>query len=201
MQFSEERKWQRNKVTNWKLELFEYLRSSRNLGAPVHVVANGKVVEIDNRWEGISVLVKHNHEGIEYWSQYSHLQLQSIAVCEGQMVRRGEHIGDIGNTSGGPHLHFEMRSQKLDVNNWPSGKTPQKIEELGYLNPTDESSPCETDTGCGTYTQLPGFINAHQPDPNNVTVLMEEYRAEDIINNELNKNYIERRVSFECNQN
>jgi len=28
MQFSEERKWQRNGVTNWKLELFEYLRSS-----------------------------------------------------------------------------------------------------------------------------------------------------------------------------
>jgi len=27
MQFSEERKWQRNEVTNWKLELFEYLRS------------------------------------------------------------------------------------------------------------------------------------------------------------------------------
>jgi len=28
MQFSEERKWQRNGVTNWKLELFKYLRSS-----------------------------------------------------------------------------------------------------------------------------------------------------------------------------
>ena len=28
MQFTEERKWQRNEVTNWKLELFEYLRSS-----------------------------------------------------------------------------------------------------------------------------------------------------------------------------
>jgi len=28
MQFSEERKWQKNEVTNWKLKLFEYLRSS-----------------------------------------------------------------------------------------------------------------------------------------------------------------------------
>jgi len=28
MQFSEERKWQRSEVTNWKLELFEYLRMS-----------------------------------------------------------------------------------------------------------------------------------------------------------------------------
>jgi len=28
MQFSEERKWQRNGVTSWKLELFEYLRMS-----------------------------------------------------------------------------------------------------------------------------------------------------------------------------
>ena len=28
MQFSEEKKWQSNEVTNWKLELFEYLRSS-----------------------------------------------------------------------------------------------------------------------------------------------------------------------------
>jgi hypothetical protein len=28
MQFSEERKWQRNGVTSWKVQLFEYLRSS-----------------------------------------------------------------------------------------------------------------------------------------------------------------------------
>jgi type I restriction enzyme M protein len=40
MQFSEERKWQRNKVTNWKLELFEYLRSSPFL----HVLMPGRYV-------------------------------------------------------------------------------------------------------------------------------------------------------------
>jgi hypothetical protein len=28
MQFSAGKKWQRNGVTNWKLELFEYVRSS-----------------------------------------------------------------------------------------------------------------------------------------------------------------------------
>jgi hypothetical protein len=32
MQFSEERNWQRKEVTNWKLELFENLRSSPSLG-------------------------------------------------------------------------------------------------------------------------------------------------------------------------
>ena len=57
MQLSEERKSQRNEVINWKLELFEYLRSS-----PFHTHAT----DLD-RWltvvAGINLLDK-NSEGV-----------------------------------------------------------------------------------------------------------------------------------------
>jgi len=47
MQFSEERKWQRNGVTNWKLELFEYLRSSPSFYFLLFI--NSKILEEKKR--------------------------------------------------------------------------------------------------------------------------------------------------------
>ena len=42
---------------------------------------------------------------------YAHLHQGSVAVRPGDHVTRGRHIADVGSsgTSGGPHLHFQVR--------------------------------------------------------------------------------------------
>lgn len=175
---------------------------TQDLGAPVRSVSNGKVVAIENNtngYEGISVLILHNFYGIEYWSQYSHLR--NVTVQEGDWVMRRQQIGEIGWHSGGPHLHFEMRDQNLGIHEWPSGRTPAQIEAMGYRNPTDAASPCWANTGCGSYSNQPGFIDDYRPDPSNVTELMEDYIRAGIIVSQndhdvLNENYIDNRVNF-----
>lgn len=81
-----------------------------DLGAPrgtdVYVTANGTVVE--NSYKGAygnQILVDH---GFGYKTRYAHLS--KSFVRPGQVVRRGETIGEVGSTgrSTGPHLHYEV---------------------------------------------------------------------------------------------
>ena len=61
MQFSEERKWQRNEVTNWKLELFEYLRSSPFVMELFEAIGAGPQIE---KFKGqLADLAKRGTEG------------------------------------------------------------------------------------------------------------------------------------------
>ncbi|WP_088816329.1 MULTISPECIES: lysozyme family protein [Listeria] len=59
---------------------------------------------------GNCVLVNH-HNG--YWTLYAHMS--QIRTAVGQKVQQGQIIGDVGSTgdSTGPHLHFEIRTQKM----------------------------------------------------------------------------------------
>lgn len=76
-------------------------------GTPVFATGDGKV-ERAGWWGtyGIIVVVSHpsGHE-----TRFAHLS--AITVTPGQLVRKGQHIGNIGSTgrSTGPHLHYEVR--------------------------------------------------------------------------------------------
>ncbi len=82
-------------------------------GDPVLAAADGRVIFSGNgpRGYGNLVIVKH---GNDLLSVYAHNR--SLAVKEGQPVKRGQKIaelGDSGTTS--PRLHFEIRQQGKPV--------------------------------------------------------------------------------------
>lgn len=56
---------------------------------------------------GNAVAVSHANGEFSY---YAHLQQASIQVNEGEMIRRGKLLGQVGNSgnSPGPHLHFHV---------------------------------------------------------------------------------------------
>jgi murein DD-endopeptidase MepM/ murein hydrolase activator NlpD len=77
-----------------------------DIGTPVYVTADGVVSEV-SRDVGLGKLIKVNHQ-YGYSTVYAHLS--RISVKRGQHVKRGEMIGEVGNTgySTGPHLHYEV---------------------------------------------------------------------------------------------
>jgi murein DD-endopeptidase MepM/ murein hydrolase activator NlpD len=62
---------------------------------------------------GNQVLIDH---GFGYKTRYAHLK--SVGVVEGMKVKRGECIGESGNSgrSSGPHLHYEVLYKGAPVN-------------------------------------------------------------------------------------
>ncbi|HEX6350178.1 MAG TPA: peptidoglycan DD-metalloendopeptidase family protein [Candidatus Dormibacteraeota bacterium] len=78
-------------------------------GTPVFAADSGVVrVYSSSTGYGNHILLVH---GNGYATLYGHLS--SFAVTDGQVVKRGEMIGQVGSTgfSTGPHLHFEIRYQ------------------------------------------------------------------------------------------
>ena len=84
-------------------------------GNPVYATGDGVVQSV--RFEffgyGNSVVIDH---GFGYKTRYAHLK--SIGVVEGMKVKRGECIGESGNSgrSSGPHLHYEVLYMDRHVN-------------------------------------------------------------------------------------
>jgi lipoprotein NlpD len=77
------------------------------MGQPVVASADGRVVYAGSglRGYGKLVIIKHNKT---YLSAYAHNS--QIAVAEGQQVRRGQKIAEMGNTDADQvKLHFEIR--------------------------------------------------------------------------------------------
>lgn len=75
-------------------------------GTPVYSSAAGKVIYASYKGTyGLSIKVNHGHG---YQSFYAHLK--RMLVKAGQEIKRGDLIGEIGNTgrSTAPHLHYEV---------------------------------------------------------------------------------------------
>ncbi len=76
-------------------------------GTPVVVAASGVVLAVEFHPEFGNMIDVDHGEGLT--SRYAHLSRTQVRV--GQLVQRGERLGDVGSTgrSTGSHLHFEVR--------------------------------------------------------------------------------------------
>jgi murein DD-endopeptidase MepM/ murein hydrolase activator NlpD len=87
------------------------------VGEVVFATGNGKVIDVSRSFAktgyGNMVLVDH---GFGYKTRYAHLH--AITVKKGDVVRRGQQVGTLGNTgkSSGPHLHYEVLIRDKHVN-------------------------------------------------------------------------------------
>lgn len=84
------------------------------LGTPIYATGNGIVAAHRNEHGyGKQILINH---GFGYKTRYAHLS--SIDVRPGDFVKRGQKIGELGNTgkSTGPHLHYEVILRGTPVN-------------------------------------------------------------------------------------
>jgi lipoprotein NlpD len=83
-----------------------------NVGEPVLAAAAGKVIFVGVYPKHGNLVVLLHAEG--YSSVYAHNN--RVLVKEGQMVKRGQRIADLGNSDADqPKLHFEVRQQGKPV--------------------------------------------------------------------------------------
>jgi murein DD-endopeptidase MepM/ murein hydrolase activator NlpD len=95
-------------------------------GTDIVAVADGKVANA-NWGKAYGVQIVQKIDGQDTWVIYAHLS--KSLVKPGDEIKKGQHIGESGNTgnSSGPHLHFEARSNVR----WSAGKAqdPKAILE------------------------------------------------------------------------
>ena len=81
---------------------------------PIFATGDGKVIRAQFfKTSGNMVTVDH---GYGYETKYLHMS--KFAVKEGQIVKRGDIIGYVGNTglSKAPHCHYEVWKDNMHVN-------------------------------------------------------------------------------------
>ncbi|MFH1546766.1 MAG: peptidoglycan DD-metalloendopeptidase family protein [Patescibacteria group bacterium] len=113
-------------------------------GTPVHAVANGKVVKIAEASSGFGkhIVIKHpdvpllnENEAVTLYSVYAHLS--KISVTKNQIVKRGDLIGESGNsgTSTTPHLHFQIDNENAPWHPWwPFSSAEASAAGLGFFD-------------------------------------------------------------------
>ncbi len=83
-----------------------------SVGTPILAAAAGRVIYSDNQQRGYGnlVIVEHSDQVV---TVYAHNDRN--VVDEGQVVRQGAKIAELGSTgnSTGPHLHFEVRIARV----------------------------------------------------------------------------------------
>ena len=84
-------------------------------GSPIYATGDGIVEKVKFEFFGYGNQIVIDH-GFGYKTRYAHLK--SVNVVEGMKVKRGERIGDSGNSgrSSGPHLHYEVIYKDKHIN-------------------------------------------------------------------------------------
>jgi len=123
----------------WRLDPFTKARKRHKgmdftspKGTPVYATGNGKIIRADTRATGYGKHIRIDH-GFGYVTLYAHLS--KFNVKKGQKVKRGDLIGYVGSTgrSQAPHLHYEVRYNKNQVNpiNFYYGDlSPSEFQEM-----------------------------------------------------------------------
>jgi murein DD-endopeptidase MepM/ murein hydrolase activator NlpD len=85
-----------------------------SIGSPILAAAGG-VVAVAELHSEYGKMVDVNHDN-GLTTRYAHLS--KILVKAGDIVLKGQHIGDLGGTgrATGPHLHFEVRENGVPLN-------------------------------------------------------------------------------------
>lgn len=111
-------------------------------GTSIHATANGTISKVMHSKTGYGRHVIINH-GFGYETLYAHMD--KIEVKEGQKVKRGQHIGTVGNSgaSTGPHVHYEVHVNGKRVNPIDyvmDGLSPAEYAELVRLSKIQNQS-------------------------------------------------------------
>ena len=110
-------------------------------GNPIYVTGNGTVesVSFDLFGYGNCVVVDH---GFGYKTRYAHMR--TIYVTEGMKLKRGECLGESGNSgrSTGPHLHYEVLYKGSAVNPTNYFDMEMSVDEFkNMVKKAEEESP------------------------------------------------------------
>ena len=82
-------------------------------GTEIYASANGRVKSVRYS-DSFGKMVEIDH-GFGLVTLYAHMNKQKVKI--GEQVKRGQVIGEVGSTglSGGPHLHYEVHLNGLEV--------------------------------------------------------------------------------------
>jgi len=93
---------------------------------PVYAILDGEIVttvnDVDDKSYGGLIILKHEVEGITFFTLYGHLSVASVLGKKlGDTIKKGDCIGKLGNSNENgnwvPHLHFQVLLSRLDLKN------------------------------------------------------------------------------------
>jgi murein DD-endopeptidase MepM/ murein hydrolase activator NlpD len=105
----------RNHPVLGRMSYHEGLDIANLMWTPVVAPADGMCTYSGPRGDyGLMIEITHRNSG--YTTRYAHLKSSSVKV--GDIIKRGDMIGNVGNSglSTGPHLHYEVRIAGTPVN-------------------------------------------------------------------------------------
>ncbi|MDR2286333.1 MAG: M23 family metallopeptidase [Prevotellaceae bacterium] len=110
---------------------------SGKTGLPIYTSGDGIVMRASYNGGGYGNIVEVDH-GFGYTTRYAHLC--KINVVEGQKVKRGDKIGELGSTgkSVGPHLHYEIRLKNNPQNPLNYFENPFDTENFEFVDQGDD---------------------------------------------------------------
>jgi murein DD-endopeptidase MepM/ murein hydrolase activator NlpD len=92
------------------------------IGTPIFAIADGVVSmsAVTNSGLGNEVNIEHVINGVHITSVYGHMKMNSSPLQVGDVVKVGDLVGLTGQTgvAVGPHLHFEIRINGVQVDPW-----------------------------------------------------------------------------------